>query len=90
MNTDTQQKEYATRHAILQLLSDDEVARVSMKEAGPRLVDGDEYVDLEHLNMGVLRVQASTQMRIGNVLPRSAVADTTWSKICAELARDGA
>jgi len=91
MNNDTKRNEYVTRAAILQLLSDDEVACVSTKEAGPPLVDGDEYVDLEHLNQGVLRMQASAKVKMGEVLPRSAVANKTWSKICAQLgARDAA
>ncbi len=91
MNTETKRNDYVTRDAILKLLSDDEVARVSTKEAGPPLVDGDEYVDLAHLNQGVRRMQASTPIKMGEVLPRSAVADKTWSKICARLATvDGA
>ncbi|CAN5454955.1 hypothetical protein BH09MYX1_BH09MYX1_26810 [soil metagenome] len=86
MNTDSTRSDYVTRDAILKLLSDEEVARVSTKEGGPALATGDEYVDLEHLHQGVRRMDATTKVKIGDVLPRSAVADTTWSKICARLA----
>ena len=81
MHTDTKRNEYVTREEILRLLSDEEVARVSATEGAPTLVDGDEYVDLEHLNQGVRLMQAATKVTMGNVLPRSAVHDATWSRI---------
>jgi len=85
MNTDTKRSEYLTRDTILKLLSDDEVSRASSKEAGPSLLAGDEYLDLEHLSRGVQQMQAKTKIKMGEVLPRSAVGDATWSNICARL-----
>jgi hypothetical protein len=38
-------KQAVTREAVLALLSDSEVAKVSREEGEPRLVEGDEYVD---------------------------------------------
>ena len=49
---------YVTRDTILKLLSDDEVAKVSTAETASRLADGDEYLDLEHLDKGVRRAGA--------------------------------
>lgn len=86
MSTDTQRIEYVTRDVILKLLSDAEIAQASTKEAGRFLVEGDEYVDLGHLNYGVRRVHGSTQLALNDLLPRSAVAAKTWTKICARLA----
>src|SRR5690242_18611716 len=64
--------EYMTRHAVLKLLSDEEVARVSTVEGGIRLSEGDEYLDLEQLGQGVRRADATgTPMR--RVLPRKAL-----------------
>ncbi len=75
--------ELTTRDAILKLLSDAEIAKVSTQEAGPLLAVGDEYIDLKHLDQGVLRMQAGTQLSMGDVLPRSAVQAATWSKVSA-------
>ena len=86
MSTDSQQTEYLTRDVILKLLSDAEVAKVSTKEAGRKLADGDEYIDLGHLNHGVRRAHGSTQLALDDLLPRSAVEANTWMKICARLA----
>ena len=44
MSTFTNRTEYVTRDAILKLLSDEETARVSAREGGPPLVNGDEYL----------------------------------------------
>lgn len=86
MSTETRRTEFVTRDAILKLLSDDEIARLSTREGGPALAVGDEYVDLKHLKSGVRRMTAETRVKIGDVLPRRVVSDETWSKICARLA----
>jgi hypothetical protein len=79
-------KEAITRDAILALLSDVEVAKVSRAEGEPRLVEGDEYVDLEEPSTGVHEVHAhSAGPR--KALPRSAVSDATWTKIVAVVGR---
>jgi hypothetical protein len=77
-----------TRDSVLTLLSDDEVARVSTAESELRLWDGDEYVDLGRLNLGVLRAVGMTTL-MGRVLPRKSVRETTWTKILALLAPAG-
>jgi hypothetical protein len=79
-------KEAVTREAILALLSDAEVAKVSRAEDAPRLIEGDEYVDLEDPAAGVRQVHAKSP-RPGHALPRSAVSDATWEKIVRILAR---
>jgi hypothetical protein len=71
------------RELIMKLLSDDEVARVSTVEGTPKLADGDEYVDLEHLDLGVRRAHGAAPM--GTVLPRKAVHENTWLKIVTQL-----
>ena len=81
--TNEKRTEYLTRDSILKLLSDEEVARVSNAEAGARLLDGDEYLDLEQLDKGVRRALGTS---MGRVLPRKAVQESTWSKILTQLA----
>ncbi len=85
MNTEANKTEYLTRDAIMKLLSDDEIARVSARESGPTLVAGDEYVNLMELTMGVRRMETDTDIRMSEIVPRSAVAAATWTKICAHL-----
>jgi hypothetical protein len=62
-------------------------AKVSTAEALSGLAQGGEYLDLEHLDQGVQRAKAAIKVPMGQVLPRSAVCDETWSKILAHLAR---
>jgi hypothetical protein len=85
MNTNPAKTDYLTRDAILKLLSDDEIARVSTMEAGPRLGDGEEYIDLHNPHLGVRCMNASTRSTMGQILPRSAVGQETWATICSRL-----
>jgi hypothetical protein len=72
------------RDGILNLLSDEEVARVSTAETAAHLLDGDEYIDLGQLEQGVRRA-VGTATPMGRVLPRKAVHENTWSKIVTRL-----
>jgi hypothetical protein len=74
------------RESIIKLLTDAEVAKVSTAEDAPRLVEGDEYVDLDDLDSGVQQVQATPRTAPGHLLPRSAVQDATWAKIVKAVA----
>jgi hypothetical protein len=85
MTTDLK-KNALNREAILKLLTDAEISKVSSAEAAPRLVEGDEYIDLEDLESGVQLVQAVPRTAPGRALPRSAVADATWAKIVKAVA----
>jgi len=79
-------KSILKREAIIKLLTDAEVAKVSTAEDAPRLVEGDEYVDLEDLDSGVQLVQATPRTAPGHALPRSAVSEATWAKIAKAVA----
>lgn len=80
--------DFLMRDSVLALLSDDETGRVSRAEAGPRLKQGDEYLDLDHLDLGVQSASANA-IDMGHVLPRSAVREPTWTKILALLPSSG-
>ena len=73
-----------TRETVLKLLSDDEVASVSTAETAARLLDGEEYLDLEQLERGVQQATKSGET-MGRVLPRRAVHKDTWNKILTVL-----
>ena len=77
------QTEYAERHNLLKLLSDEEIAKVSTAETRVTLAPGEEYVDLEQIEQGVKKAQGATPM--GRVLPRKAVHESTWQSILVEL-----
>jgi hypothetical protein len=79
-------KSVLKREAIIKLLTDAEVAKVSTAEGAPRLVEGDEYVDLEDLDSGVQLVQGAPRTAPGRALARSAVSDATWAKIVLVVA----
>jgi hypothetical protein len=85
MNSD-KRPEYLSRENILRVLSDEEVALVSTAETAPCLLVGDEYLDLEHLDLGVRRARGPTRP-MGRLLPRKAVHDDTWTKIVGQLPR---
>jgi hypothetical protein len=76
--------EYVTRDAVLNLLSDEEVATVCTAETAPRLGEGDQFIDLEHIDLGVQRACGVTAT-MGRVLPRKAVHEETWEKILKTL-----
>lgn len=78
---------YQRRHALLALLSDEEVARVSTLESSGPLAEGEEYLDLARPERGALRAQAASTIVMGNVLPRSAVSAETWAKLLIEAHR---
>jgi hypothetical protein len=79
-----QRKQDFTRAGILKRLSADEAASVHLAESAARLVDGEEYIDLKHLEKGVRRAHGSTTPR-DRVLARRAVHSDTWSKIVEQV-----
>ena len=77
--------DYLLRDAVLGLLSADEVARVTSAGEAVRLAEGEEYLDLEHLEQGVQRSIAACP-RVGGLLARADVSSTTWAAVLALLA----
>ncbi len=73
-----------SREHILKLLSDEEIAEVSTAESAPRLLAGDEYIDLDELDKGVQRADGARVM-MGHVLPKKAIHQATWAKVLTEL-----
>jgi hypothetical protein len=80
----SKKRELVDRERILSLLSDEEVARVSTSEEHA-LPEGEDYVDLDRPQDGVRKVDGSVPSHPGNVLPRSAVREQTWSAIVSML-----
>ncbi|HPH30141.1 MAG TPA: hypothetical protein PLA87_25020, partial [Pseudomonadota bacterium] len=51
---------FIKRNDLLKLLSDNEVASVSLAETAVQLSDGDEYLDLSNLDKGVRSARKET------------------------------
>jgi len=82
--TSDKRDEHFTRKRILMALSDEEIARVGNAETLARLPDGDEYLDLQHLELGVQFAGTDAPPQ-GRVLPKRAVHEATWSKLLKRL-----
>jgi hypothetical protein len=75
---------FVMRDAILDLLSNEEVADVATDASAQKLRPGDEYLDLEHVELGV-RQASGLATPPGYVLARTAVSDVTWRRIVTTL-----
>jgi len=84
--SETERAGYVTREAVLKLLSNDEIGKVSTAEAATGLKDGQDYLDLEHLERGIQQAGPGAVVKMGHVVPRSAVSAETWSRITAQVA----
>lgn len=84
MTTETK-KSYTQRERVLALLSDEETATVSNAESGARLLEGEEYLDLEQLSKGVMTAGGAA-VALGRALPKKAVKPATWATILTSLA----
>ncbi|MEO8550775.1 MAG: hypothetical protein ABI678_12405 [Kofleriaceae bacterium] len=75
-----------TREAILNLLTDAEVANVSRDEGQPRLARGDEFVDLERIDLGIQKSKFSPLVELDTAVAHGSVSDATWAKIVKAVA----
>jgi hypothetical protein len=87
--SETERAGYVTREAVLKLLSNEEIGKVSTAEAAAGLKEGQEYLDLEHLERGIQQAGPGAVVKMGHILPRSAVSTETWTRIAARLATQG-
>lgn len=81
--------QYATRESVQKLLSEIEISSISTAESADRLLQDEEYIDLERLDLGAQRAVGTAPV-MGHVLPKKAVRPETWSKILAQLQGPGA
>ncbi len=81
-------REYVIRKQVRELLSADELARIELAGAANDMADGDEYLSLDHVSLGVQRAAASAPPR-GSVVTRAAVGARTWDQILGLLSSSG-
>lgn len=75
----------SAKDAILMLLSDAEIGKVSMAETKKSLQPSEQYVDLDNLAAGVQMVGEGGVMHVADIIPRSAVDAKTWDKIVEQV-----
>jgi hypothetical protein len=73
------------REDILNILSDAELEKVTSMEEPLKLQEGDEYIDLGHIDRGIQEVHAKSNINVGNIIPHSAVKEETWKKIIKKI-----
>lgn len=84
--TNATSTEYVTRDKILNLLTDEETAKVSNNETAASLIAGDEYLDLARLDQGIQQANSTASVSANDIIPRGAVSAVTWTKISAAIA----
>ena len=75
----------ASRESILELLSDVEDAKVSVDECKKKMRDGEEYVDLMALGLGVQAASSWKGTSSTHSVLRRDVAESTWASILMRL-----
>ena len=76
--------EVLTRDNLLGILNEEELVRVRKTGTAAQLINsGDEYIDLNKIDLGVLRAGESHRME--DVLSRRAVHENTWRKVVTDL-----
>ncbi len=78
--------DYVTRDKILDMLTDEEAAKVSNNETAASLIAGDEYLDLARIDLGIQQANSTASVSANDIIPRGAVSAATWTKISAALA----
>lgn len=84
--TNSEQSPEAVRDAILQLLSAHELAGIGSSATKARLANGDEYLDLQQLHLGVQRVRGSARPE-GDLVIRKVIYEDTWRRVLRQLTR---
>ncbi len=70
-----------TKAELMNMLDDEEIARVSRAEAEHQLSAGDEYVDLDHIDKGIQKAATGITVGFGSIIPKNAVSPKTWFEI---------
>ena len=78
--------EFAIRSAIMDLLTEAQIARLCAGTGLVPLMSGDEYLDLLRLDLEVQCVRCG-DLPCGTAIPRRAVHAQVWREILAQLSR---
>jgi hypothetical protein len=77
--------EYQVRRQVVELLSEAEAARLEKVLAAGVLQDDEEYIEVDHVSLGVQRVRPGMLLGRSRLILRRALDAHTWSQLVTLL-----
>jgi len=77
--------EYRVRRQLVELLSETEAARLEKVLSTGILQDDEEYIDVDHVSLGVQRSRAGMLLGRRRLILRRALDADTWSQLVTLL-----
>jgi hypothetical protein len=77
--------EYRVRRQVVELLSDGEAAQLEKVLATGILQDGEEYIEVDHVSLGVQRARPGMLLGRSRLILRRALDAGTWSQLVSLL-----
>jgi hypothetical protein len=77
--------EYRVRRQVVELLSEAEAARLQTVLSSGVLQDGEEYIEVDHVSLGVQRAPAGMLPGRSRLILRRALDAGTWSQLVTLL-----
>jgi len=77
--------EYRVRRQVVELLSEAEAARLAKVLSTGTLQDDEEYVEVDHVSLGVQRARAGMLLGRSRLILRRALDVDTWSQLLTLL-----
>lgn len=77
--------EYRVRRQVVELLSDAETTRLEEALSTGILQDGEEYLEVDHVSLGVQRARPGMLLGRSRLILRRALDTDTWSQLVALL-----
>lgn len=77
--------EYRVRRQVVELSSEAEAARLEQVLSTGVLLDGEEYIEVDHVSLGVQRARAGMLLGRSRLILRRALEAGTWSQLVTLL-----
>jgi hypothetical protein len=77
--------EYKVRRQVVELLSEEEAARLEKVLSTGILQDGEEYIEIDHVSLGVQRARAGMLLGRSRLILRRALDASTWNQLVTVL-----
>jgi hypothetical protein len=77
--------EYRVRRQVVELLSEADAARLEKVLSTGILQDGEEYIEVDHVSLGVQHARAGMILGRSRLILRRALDANTWSQLVSLL-----
>jgi hypothetical protein len=77
--------EYRVRRQVVEILSEADAARLEKLLSTGILQDGEEYIEVDHVSLGVQRARAGMLLGRSRLILRRALDEGTWSQLVTLL-----